>query len=450
MSDPQRSNITRIAQLLGAFDARNTPRRSRDLLQEAGISQATGFGLLRALVAAGWLERVDHGLFCLGARAAGLMFAPIEPRIALGEQPVQVVAVRSTPGGEPAAMLFRDNWRPDLATSVPTQQFAIDHPARIGFANASLSNPWRRALLSSMQYAVSRNADRIEMFDVMTADDDPAQQIGQIERLIQAGIDLLIVSCPNVNSAPLNSRLSELAKAGLPILAVDRRPSDPSCLVSFVTSSDSRIGRTSAIWLVERLKPGARVWMLSGVEGASPAIRRQAAALAVLSSSPNVMVEAVASTDWTAEGGYAAVDRLLEQAGRAPDAVWCDSGLQGLGSIRRFLSQGGTIPVHTGGDLNGMYKLALHHKLPFVAVDYPAAMGARAVEIALDILSGTPVPRRVEVQAPVIMPRGMETPSVRADFWAEMHVRWDLPDDAILSQGPSLSNRKTQSQVGKL
>jgi ABC-type sugar transport system substrate-binding protein len=440
--------LARIATLLGAFDAQNTPRRTRELLAESGISQSTGFGLIRALVSAGWLERVDHGLLRLGSRAAGLMFAPIEPRIALADQPVQVAAVRMAPQGASSSQTFQDNWRPDLAEFVPTRPFVIDRTAKIGFANASLSNPWRRALLSSMHYAVHRNAHRIANFDVVTADDDPAEQIRQIDCLIESDIDLLIVSCPNVNSMLLNARLTELARDGLPIVAVDRRPSDPSCLVSFVTASDSRMGRISALWLVERLKLGSKVWMLSGVEGASPAIRRQAAALAVLSSAPNVIVEVVASTDWTAEGGYSAVDRLLEQTGHAPDAVWCDSGLQGVGSVRRFLELGGPIPTHTGGDLNGMYKLALHNRLPFVAVDYPAAMGGRAVEIALDVLSGSTVPRRVEVQAPVIMPRGMETPGVHADFWAETHVRWDLPDDAILSQGPSLSHRRARSQKG--
>jgi DNA-binding LacI/PurR family transcriptional regulator len=147
----------------------------------------------------------------------------------------------------------------------------------------------------------------------------------------------------------------------------------------------------------------------------------------------------VAFSDWTEEGGYAAVDRLLEQAGTSPDAVWCDSGLQGVGSLSRFLENGGALPVHTGGDLNQMYKMALHHKLPFVAVDYPAAMGARAIEVALDVLAGKPVRRRVEMAAPVVLPRGQDTTNVRADIWAETHVRWDLPDNAILSQGPSLA-----------
>lgn len=259
--------------------------------------------------------------------------------------------------------------------------------------------------------------------------------------MVASGIDLLIVSCPNVYSSALNTRILELSKTGLPVIALDRRPSDPSGLVSFVTASDNRIGQVTAQWMVEQLGASSRVWLLSGVEGASPSIRRQAAALGVFSSASNITVEAVAYTDWTEEGGYATVGRLLEQFGSPPDGVWCDSGLQGVGSFLRFREEPGPPPIHTGGDINRMYKMAINHKLPFVAVDYPAAMGARAIDVALDVLSGKPVRRRVELAGPVVMPRGHETMSVRADIWAETYVRWDLHDDAVLSQGPSLHER---------
>ena len=58
--------------------------------------------------------------------------------------------------------------------------------------------------------------------------------------------------------------------------------------------------------------------------------------------------------------------------------------------------------------------------------------------MALDILQGLPVPQRVEVPVQIILPRGQETQSVKADTWAELHVQWGLGDDAILSQGPAL------------
>jgi ribose transport system substrate-binding protein len=442
MPERARSNLSRIVGILAQFDGANTPRGSAEILAQAGMTRATGYALIRALVARGWLARVDHGLLRLGPRAAELMYGPLEPALALDEAPMRLAALPTLAREEPTGLAAVDPWRSDLVELVDTTRFARPGKVRVGFANASLSNPWRAALLASMRYAHRLNEDRFAGFDIRTADDDPDTQIAQIDDMVRAGIDILIVSCPNVTNRALNDRLMALAAAGLPIVALDRRPSDPSCLVSFVTASDSRIGRVTAQWIAEHLRGPARVWLLSGVEGASPAIRRQAAALTVFSAAAHITVEAVAFSDWTEAGGHAAIDRLLEQAGHAPDAVWADSGLQGVGSLRRFLERGGPLPIHSGGDLNRMYKMALMHKLPFVAVDYPAAMGARAIEMALDVLAGKPVRRRVEIAAPVVLPRGHETPSVRADIWAETHVRWDLPDDAILSQGPSLARQR--------
>lgn len=442
------TNLSRIAAILGSFDMMNSPQRSADLIETLGLSAGTGYGLIRSLVQASWLVRVDHGWIALGPRARDLIYGPLEPALALAVAPASVAVKGQQDWGPNEDIANRDSWHTGLTELVETCQFAIARPVRIGFANASLSNAWRSGLVSSMEYACRLNQTRIAQFTHVSADDDAERQIAQINQLVVSGVDVLIVSCPNVKSPALSDQLLGLAAAGVPIVAVDRRPSDPSSLVSFVTASDSRIGRITARWMVERLPTGSRIWMLSGVDGASPAIRRQSAALTVFSNSQKLLVEAVASTDWTEEGGYAAIDRLLDQSsGRVPDGVWCDSGLQGVGSLRRFLELGGSVPAHTGGDLNGMYKLVLHNKLPFVAVDYPAAMGGRAIEIALDILAGRPVRRRVEVAAPVVLPRGMETKSVRADIWAEAHVRWDLPDTAVLSQGPSLKVRHVVNET---
>ena len=153
-------------------------------------------------------------------------------------------------------------------------------------------------------------------------------------------------------------------------------------------------------------------------------------------------------TDWTEAGGAEAVRKVFAEVGRAPDGVWCDSGLQGVGSVKHFLLLGGPVPAHTGGDVNEMYRLCLKEKVPMAALDYPASMGARALSLGLEILGGGTVPRRVEVPVQVVLPRGRETPSVKAVVWAELHADWDLPGDTILSQGPALRRGVAPGEIG--
>jgi len=105
------------------------------------------------------------------------------------------------------------------------------------------------------------------------------------------------------------------------------------------------------------------------------------------------------------------------------------------GSLTAFIARGSPIPPHTGGDLNLAYKLAIRHRVPLAAVDYPPAMGLRSVELLLDLLRGRPVPRRVDVATEIVITRGHATRTVAPDLWADEHVRWDLPDDLILASG---------------
>ncbi len=436
-----RSNFQRIAAILKGFDDINTPRHTREIASELAVSRSSVFSLLRAMVKAGWLARHDHGLLRLGPRARAMAFAPLEPLV-----PVATTKLTSDPNTQGRAnvdLRTELEWDPDLIRTVDAAQFRRDPPWRLGFSNASTNNAWRKAMLQSLSYAHSIQQAQISDLLILDAEDDPEKQLQQVDSLVGEGIDLLLISVVSVTDTRLSDRLSQLAAQGLPIVAVDRRSDDRSSLVSFITASDHRIGRISALWMAEHLNGEGRVWMLSGLESASPALRRQKAALLVFAEFPGIRVENVSYTGWTEAGGYLAIDQLVSQAGPVPDGVWCDSGLQGVGSVRRFLEEGGRVPAHTGGDLNEMYKLCLQHKVPMAALDYPASMGARALELALEVLNGATVPQRLEVPVQVALPRGYETRSVKADVWSELHVSWVHDDKTILSRGPVLRSARS-------
>ena len=73
--------------------------------------------------------------------------------------------------------------------------------------------------------------------------------------------------------------------------------------------------------------------------------------------------------------------------------------------------------------------------MPLAAVDYPPAMGTKAVEVLFAALGGRWVPSFVNVASDIILTRDAATRSVKPHIWAEKHVRWDLPDDLVLASG---------------
>ena len=70
-----------------------------------------------------------------------------------------------------------------------TKPAAVRAQARfkIGFSNASMSNPWRVALVHGVEHAAASASDCIEQLIVAHANDDPDRQVEDIERLIDQG-----------------------------------------------------------------------------------------------------------------------------------------------------------------------------------------------------------------------------------------------------------------------
>jgi ABC-type sugar transport system substrate-binding protein len=143
-------------------------------------------------------------------------------------------------------------------------------------------------------------------------------------------------------------------------------------------------------------------------------------------------------TDFRRDHAREAARHAIEHWGDRIAGVWCDSGLNGAGSLQAFADAGfdpGRTPPHTGGDLNLAYKLAVQRRVKLASVDYPPAMGIRAFDLLLASLRGEWVPRDVDVPCHLVVSQGAATPSIRPRAWAEHRVRWDMPDDLVFGAG---------------
>ncbi|QBY00061.1 sugar ABC transporter substrate-binding protein [Rhodophyticola sp. CCM32] len=327
-------------------------------------------------------------------------------------------------------------WNPGSVEIYDASEHAQDGPYTIGFSNASISNPWRVAMLHGIEAAAERHAEQLERFIITDAGDDPSTQAADIQDLIAQGVDILLVS--PVTAEALEPAIRRASRSGVPVVLVDRAVSSDENYITFVTASDQALGRISAQWLAETLNFEGDVVMLGGLAGASPAENRIAAAMEVFNQYPGINVLDTQYTSWSPANGRTIMQALIQRHGDAIDGVWADSGLQGSGSIEAFIGAGyedGQIPPHTGGDFNAMYQLSVQHDVPMVGVDYPPAMGARAFEVLFEVLEGAGIPRRIEVNQQVVVSRDHETASVQADVYVDEYALMDAPGSVIMSSG---------------
>ena len=394
-----RSTLNRLCRILAQHELIDLSRRGRIALGRAGLA--------------------------LGSRREDLMRAEDERRLA----PRRKQLARA-PGAS-----YSLSRNPDCLVVAPTTHSRRSRKFRLGFSNASLDHPWRTALVHSVEYGAVRSNNLVSSFAVRHARLDAAQQAHDVAELLKSGVDGLIVSAHD--SVSLAESLAEADRQGIPVVLVDRGRPDILPHVCFVTCDDYAIGDITARWMAERLRGRGSIVLLPGLFQADPAQRRLEGARAVFARYPGLRVADICWTGWQEEIGREIIAAKLAEGGKTINGVWCDSGLQAVGSLRAYIAEGrsGAIPPHTGGDINLAYKLAIRHGVPQAAVDYPPAMGLRAVEALLDVLQGRPVPRRIDLPTEIVVTRGHATRSVRPDLWSDEHVRWDLPDDLILASG---------------
>jgi ribose transport system substrate-binding protein len=440
MAGPQRNGVDVAIALLLALAEANGEAKASALRQKVGAPRASFHRIVRTLAAAGIIE-TPRGVLRVGRLGHALILAN-------GQVTDRTDLHQASKGS-------RLQRRPPLARTTEAREsglVALSRPIarlrrgrfKIGFSNASMNNAWRTALVHGIEYAAAGLDDCISRLTVLHAGDDAGQQEADIEKLIGQRVDGLIVSAVTPRMA--GGALCRAMASGIAVVLVDRGVEANVPRTSFVTTDDSAIGRVTATWLVETLRGKGTIVLLGGDREAGPAQLRVAAAQSVFAQHPGIEIIETAWTGWRREMGRAIMRGALERSKGNIAGVWCDSGLQGSGSLQAFVDAGyraGEIPPHTGGDLNLAYKLAIRWRTPLAGVDYPPSMGINALEVLLAALRGRWTPSSVKVASEVIVTKGAATRSVSPDLWAEDHVRWDLPDDLILASGlgPSYNPR---------
>lgn len=326
-------------------------------------------------------------------------------------------------------------WATGNIPVVDTTKYKKDGPYVIGFSNASISNSWRVGMLHSIQQAAADNRDKIKQLIITDANDDPAKQVSDVQDLIERGVDALIISASTAEA--LDAITTRAFESGIPVIMVDRTITSDN-FTTFITASDHVYGHLSAQWMVEKLGGKGNIVMLPGMAGVSVAETRIAVAKQVFANYPDIKVLDLQYTDWSPAKGKQIMAALLQKYGDQIDGVWSDHGLQGSGALEALVEAGwekGSFPPITCADLNGCVKLAVENDVAAFNYDYPPAMGGVAVNVALDILAGKPVPHQYEVSVDIAITKGDETISVKADKWVEDYARLDKPNDLILSTG---------------
>jgi len=236
---------------------------------------------------------------------------------------------------------------------------------------------------------------------------DVEKQVQIVENLIQTGIQALAIT-PS-GSREIVSVLVKANTAKVPIVVVDTRLDPDTAVASgvrtetFVGSDNYEGGKLAGEYLVKATGGKGRIGVLEGIPGHETGDSRLRGFRDTVKLAPGMSIVASQPANWERDQGFNVFQNML-QAHPDIDAVFACSDLMALGALEAIAAAGKTGAIRVVGfdALDDAKKAIAAGAMEASVAQFPAEMGRAAVESAVKVIHGEPVPRDVKVRLELV------------------------------------------------
>ena len=272
----------------------------------------------------------------------------------------------------------------------------------IAFAQDNMANDFRRAQVFEVRDAVANYPDT--KFVYSDAKGETALIIRQIGQFVDQAVDLIVVGT-NDESAVVPV-LTRAFNAGVPVIVLDRGVKT-DLYTTFIHSDNVLIGQLGAEYIARRLDGKGKVLLLEGLQTADVTHLRNKGFLDEMARHPEIAV--VRRT-----GNYLRRDALIEMEkllaeGIEVDAIFSESDSM-LSGVRSVLDRHGIDPssiITIGCDYTTEARAAIRSGRQTGSVLFPLG-GKQAVEAAVAIFAGKPVPKHIVIPVRLVTKENVE------------------------------------------
>ncbi|MFF4840553.1 substrate-binding domain-containing protein [Streptomyces collinus] len=282
------------------------------------------------------------------------------------------------------------------------QPAAADKPGKhvtIGFAGPQADHGWLNAINDNAKSRAEKYSD--VSLEVTEGSNDTAQQIGQIETLINKKVDVLVV-LPADGKALTQVGLKAM-RAGIPVINLDRIFNSAQAYRCYIGGDNYGMGLNAGRYIGEKLKgkPNVRVVELAGLDNLELTKQRTQGFDDALKNYPNIRKVARQAAEFTVESGQAKMAQLL-QAQSEFDALWNHDDDQGVGALRAIEQAGRDdfLMVGGAGALSAFQAIKKDDGVLKATVLYPPSMAASAIDLARALGQGKGVGGLAEFEIP--------------------------------------------------
>lgn len=248
---------------------------------------------------------------------------------------------------------------------------------------------WRDKLNDELLMETYQHKD-VELLFASAKDNDKLQT-EQIEKFIQRGVDLLIISPNQVHS--ITPVIDKAYDKGIPVILFDRK-TDSQKYTAFIGADNVKVGKTIGEFIAKTLHGEGKVIEIKGLDNSSPAIDRHKGFVQALSKYPDIQLKRTLSGEWTKESGCKSIKSAIADA-KDCNIVWGQNDRMAEGAQRAMAEAGIRNVLYVGTDAlpnKGGGIEAVHNEKLLASYIYPTR-GDMVMQLAMRILKKQPFHR---------------------------------------------------------
>ena len=216
-------------------------------------------------------------------------------------------------------------------------------PIKIGLT-MKFDDLWLTTLRDAMTtYAQSQPGVELIAVD---SKEDVATQLGQVENFVAQGVDAIIIIPANTDAADPMTKAAQ--DAGIPLVYVNRIPSNLPEGVAYVGSDSIQAGIMQAEWLADKLGGKGNVVIMNGNLAQEAAQKRTEGEKQVFAKFPDIHIIKEDTASWDRAQGLALMENWLS-TGDQIDAVASNNDEMAIGALQAIDAAGLLGKILVGG-----------------------------------------------------------------------------------------------------
>ena len=203
---------------------------------------------------------------------------------------------------------------------------------------------WLTTLRDAMtKYAASQPGVELIMVD---SKEDVATQLGQVENFVAQKVDAIVLIPANTDAADPMTKAAQ--DAGIPLVYVNRIPSNLPAGVTYVGSESIQAGIMQAEWIAKKLNGKGNVVIMNGDLAQEAAQKRTEGEKQVFAKYPDIKIIKEDTASWSRDQGLALMENWLS-TGEQIDAVASNNDEMAIGALSAIEAAGKLGQIIVGG-----------------------------------------------------------------------------------------------------